>query len=207
MGPSDRWQPGDVVVLRGVGFGKLWFAMPARVVQDLPERIALFWREGTHWKDVSDHPLGREVLTLRKAELIDLTWTETDVLLLAGPGEAHTIWAMREAGQAQLRCWYVNLQTPERRTSIGFDAMDQELDIVITPDLSAWRWKDEDKFERMAAEGVFSTDEARAIRAEGERVIREMRAGEPPFGEGWERWSPPPAWQIPELPPGWDVME
>lgn len=84
--------------------------------------------------------------------------------------------------------------------------MDQELDIVIAPDRSTWRWKDEDKFERMVVEGVFSSDEARAIRAEGERIIREMQAGESPICESWEQWSPPPEWQIPELPPGWDMV-
>jgi hypothetical protein len=206
MGSSARWLPGDVVVLRGVGYGKLWFAMPSRVVQDRPERIALFWREGTRWKDVPSHPPGRGVLTLKRTKLIDLTWTETDVLLLARPGEAHTIWAMWEAGRRTLRCWYVNLQTPLRRTSIGFDAMDHELDIVIQSDLSAWRWKDEDKFERMVTEGVFSIRQARAIRREGEQVIREMQAGKPPFCEGWERWSPPLTWPIPELPSGWDIL-
>jgi hypothetical protein len=180
--------------------------MPAVVVLNTPERIAFFWREGTRWKDVSRHPIGGEVLTFATGELTDQTWTETDVLMLARPEEAHSVYVMWEAGHTKLRCWYVNLQTPLRRTRIGFDMMDQELDIVIDPDLSAWRWKDVDEFDRMVAEGVFSASEAHAIRTEGERVIREMKAVEPPFCEGWEKWSPPPEWQIPELPPGWDIF-
>jgi hypothetical protein len=81
---------------------------------------------------------------------------------------------------------------------------DQELDIVIRPDRSAWHWKDEAAFEDMVAAGLFSAEEARAIRAEGERVIRKMQAGEPPFCDGWEDWRPPPEWGLPELPSGWD---
>lgn len=61
------------------------------MVQDLPERIAWFWREGTCWKDVSRHPIGREVLTIEKADLVDRVCTETDVLMLARPEEAHSV--------------------------------------------------------------------------------------------------------------------
>ena len=85
--------------------------------------------------------------------------------------------------------------------------MDQELDIVIAPDRSAWRWKDEDRFERMVAEGVFTARQARAIRAEGAQVIEDLHAGASPFCDGWESWSPPPAWSIPRLPPGWDELD
>lgn len=206
MNPSACWMPGDSVVLRGVGFGKPWWAMPVSVVQDTPEMIALFWREGTHWKDVSHHPIGREFLTFKKAELVDQTWTETDVLMLARPEEAHSVYVMWEAGQTKMRCWYINLQTPLHRTRLGFDCMDHELDIVISPDRSNWRWKDEEEFDRMVAEDVLPASEAHAIRAEGQRVIQKMRSGESPFCEAWEKWSPPPEWQIPELPPDWDVF-
>jgi len=98
MKPFAGWRPGKAVVLRGTGYGRLWFALPCRVVQDLPERIALYWRAGTPWKGVRQHPIGREVLTPRKAELDELVWNETDVLLLARPGEAHTTWACGKPG-------------------------------------------------------------------------------------------------------------
>jgi hypothetical protein len=200
----SRWNPGDTAVLRGVGFGHLWWACPAFVVEDTPERIALYWRVGTHWRDVGRHPTAQELLAVAKVDLIELTWAETDVLLLAAPGEAHSIWLMWEQGHVRLRCWYVNLETPLRRTPLGFDMMDQELDVVISADRSEWHWKDEAAFDEMVAAGVFSAEEARAIREEGGRVIRQMQAGGSPFCDGWEKWSPPPEWGIPELPPGWD---
>ncbi len=82
--------------------------------------------------------------------------------------------------------------------------MDQLLDVVINPDKSAWHWKDEDEFEEAIAIGVFSTEEAQGIRAEGIKVIKLFQSGQSPFCDGWENWSPPAGWGIPEIPEGWD---
>jgi hypothetical protein len=62
--------------------------------------------------------------------------------MLAVPGAAHSVYAMWEAGNKNLRCWHINLSEPLRRTSIGFDSMDYLLDVVANPDRSEWRWKD-----------------------------------------------------------------
>jgi hypothetical protein len=202
---NPHWDPGDPVVLRGVGFGHLWWAMPATVVQDSPGLVALYWRVGTHWKDTGRHPSGKEILTAGHVELKDMVWDRTDVLLLKDPAEAHSIWLMWETSH-QLDCWYVNLETPFRRTRFGFDAMDHELDIVIQADRSGWYWKDEQPFEAMVAAGVFSAQEARGIRGEGDRVIQKLQSNQSPFCDGWEKWSPPADWTIPHLPPGWDLL-
>jgi len=206
MEQISRWNPGQTVVLRGAGFGHVWWAMPCRVVLDEPGLLGLYWRSGTRWKDVGRHPQGGEFLDLETVELRDLVWTRTDVLLLKNPGEAHSIWLMWTAGQRRLECWYVNLETPARRTALGFDIMDHELDIVIRPDRSGWHWKDEQNFEAMVVAGVFSEAEAHAIRAEGEGVLRTLQANASPFCDGWECWLPPAAWTIPTLPPGWDQV-
>ena len=91
--------------------------------------------------------------------------------MLVLPGAAHAVYVMWEAGQTKLKCWYIDLQEPLRRTAIGFDTNDHLLDIVISADRSVWRMKDEDEFEEAVRLGVFSQEEAQAIRAEGERVI------------------------------------
>lgn len=54
--------------------------------------------------------------------------------------------------------------------------------------------------------GLLTPHAADGIRAEGERVIAQLEAREPPFCDGWERWRPDPAWPIPELPVGWDEL-
>jgi hypothetical protein len=48
--------------------------------------------------------------------------------------------------------------------------MDHALDIVVEPD-GAWHWRDEDDFAETQRLGVFTTEEAAAVRAEGERVV------------------------------------
>jgi hypothetical protein len=84
--------------------------------------------------------------------------------------------------------------------------MDHLLDIVVSPDRSTWQWQDEDEFREAVVIGVFSAEKAQAIRAEGKRVVGLLQAGESPFCDGWERWTPPPEWEIPAFPVGWDTI-
>jgi hypothetical protein len=193
--------------MRGVWRRKIWWAGAVTVVRDDPGLIALYWPAGTPEKAPERRLTPRDLLSTEQLALVDRRWTDTDVLMLAPPGTAHAVYAMWEQGQTSLRCWYIDLQEPLRRTPVGFDTMDHLLDIVVSPDRSEWRWKDEDEFSEAVAIGVFSTEEARAIRAEGERAITRFQAGEPPFGDGWEKWSPPAEWGIPDLPAGWNDLE
>jgi hypothetical protein len=133
-------------------------------------------------------------------------WKKTDVLSLTQPGAAHSVELMWYTGTTRLDCWYVHLQEPRRRSAVGFDTKDQLLDIVISPDKSTWRWKDEDEFDEAVALGLYSPAEAAAIRAEGERVIGLLKNNQPPFCDGWDTWSPPEGWGIPELPAGWNQV-
>jgi hypothetical protein len=80
------------------------------------------------------------------------------------------------------------------------------LDVVAEPDLSAWRWKDEDEFAWCQQVGILAPAEAAAIRAEGERAIQALERRASPFCDGWERWRPDPSWTPAALPVGWDVV-
>ncbi len=203
---THPWKPGDTVVLRGVWRHRLWCAWAATVVEDRPDLLALYWRAGTPNVAPAVRPVPRDLLS-NDIRIVPRTWVDTDVLMLVSPGAAHALYVMWEAGQTRLRCWYADLQEPLRRTPLGFDTMDHLLDIVIRADRSGWRWKDEDEFAEAVALGVYSPEEARAIRAEGERVIALFEAGRPPFCDGWESWSPPAEWRIPTLPEGWDRLD
>jgi predicted RNA-binding protein associated with RNAse of E/G family len=117
-------------------------------------------------------------------------------------GDAHSLDLFWDDATGDFLGWYVNLQTPLQRSPLGFDTTDQALDVVIDPD-GSWRWKDEDDLAACVELGLFTTQEAAEIRAEGEQVIAVLPSLIP---TGWEDWRPDPAWQLPALPAGWDAV-
>jgi Protein of unknown function (DUF402) len=203
MADTNRWKFGDTVVFRGILKGKLWYACPAYIVEDNADMIALYWRVGTSIRAPIRRPTVEDEL-YNRIVLEDRQWVYNDVLSLHLPGRGFCIDLMWFGGTRDLRCWYVHLQEPLRRSKIGFDSMDQMLDIVIRPDRSNWQWKDEDEFNQAGRIGVYSPEKMTAIRAEGECVIALLEANASPFCDGWEHWTPPAAWTIPQFPPGWE---
>jgi hypothetical protein len=200
------WQPGDSALFRNVARGKVWRALATRVVCDTEDLVALYWAPGYVFKS----PAGdRE--SVRAAWLddlafshVDCVWEDLEVLSLMKPGAGHATWMVRRDGE--FIGWYVNLQKPIVRTALGFDSADLQLDIIIRPDLVGYRWKDEDELAEDVARRFVTAEEARAIRAEGERVIDMARNREPPFGDGWEAWQPDASWVVPRIPDGWDIV-
>jgi Protein of unknown function (DUF402) len=205
MQNDRRWKPGEIVVMRGVLNGKLWWACPSYVVEDSPELLARYWPVGTPTRSPVRRPSVRDEL-YNRIELEERNWTEHDVLSLNIPGTAYSIDLMWIGGTHQLRCWYIHLQEVQRRTSIGVDTMDQMLDIVISPDRTSWQWKDEDEINEAEAIGVYSHEKAAAIWSEGQRAIDRLEANQSPFSDGWENWRPPQEWSIPRFPPGWEKV-
>lgn len=202
-----RWKSGEQIVLREVWHGKVWSARSVTVVQTKREWVALYLAEGTRWKQpktLDSQPVTPRTRLKREWTLRDRTYSLGSNLLLIYEGAHYSIQLMWSPGRALFQGWYVNLQDPFRFTSIGFDYMDWLLDIVISPDLSKWHWKDEGEFQEAQALGLISGERARELRAEGEYVIELMKARKPPFNQGWESWRPDPAWPVPDLPEGWD---
>jgi hypothetical protein len=103
------FDPGEIIVFRGLGRGKIWYALPVMAVKDAPDLVPLFWRAGTTGK-FRGRSSGAKVtpaqVTSDQMVLFDKIWTETDVLMLVTPGAAHAVYVMWEAGQSRLRCWY-----------------------------------------------------------------------------------------------------
>jgi predicted RNA-binding protein associated with RNAse of E/G family len=97
-----------------------------------------------------------------------------------------------------LRAWYVNLQAPIQRTSIGFDTADYLLDIDITTGLQ-WSCKDRDEVEEAWRHGLVAPEILDRMEREGERVICDIGARAWPFDVDNEHWRPNPSWGIPTL--------
>ena len=137
--------------------------------------------------------------------MIDDVWT-SDMLLLVAPNDAHSVLLFWEGPNRVFDRWYINLQSPVRRTVLGIDFTDHFLGIIVGADLATWRWKDEDELQKALSLGLVSPTLASQIRAEGDRVIRKIQAGDSPFKDGWDRWRPNHERPIPELSASWDTV-
>ena len=206
------WETGDQILMRYWVRGKAGpqHGAPVTVVRDDPDCIAVFQAAGTPSK-APRRLDGTEILRSlpfperynTPTRVVDDVWHTESRLMLVRPGAAHAFSVFWLAEDWSFQGWYVDLQAPFRRTSLGFDSEDHVLDIVVGADLS-WYWKDEDELADAQRIGRFTPEEAAAIRAEGERVVEVIEAGGWPFNEGWESWRPDPDWPIPAVPEGWD---
>jgi predicted RNA-binding protein associated with RNAse of E/G family len=199
------WAAGDAVVLRELHGGRLWSVRPATVVRDAPDLIALYLAPGAPWLRAWGPDGRKKRLPVGEWRLVDIGWPWS-CLRLHTPGTHHDVLVFWSADHAQLRGWYVNLQTPLRQTPLGFDYTDEFLDAIVEPDRSAWRWEDEDDLADALRLGLVTAERARFLRAEGERAVELLRARRPPYREAWEQWRPDPAWPVPRLPDGWDAV-
>ena len=175
--------PGQVVALREIWGGRPWTVRAVVVVEDAEAQRSFCVFPGTRWKA----PLRRNGLPLRVPEadwkLVDRLWSGSTILSFAWPGVAHAVLLVYEQATGAFEGFYVNLQDPLRRTRIGFDTTDHLLDALVEPDRSAWRWKDEDELAEAVERGLFSLAQAEGFRAEGERAVRRIVDGEPPFDD------------------------
>ena len=205
------WPSGETVVVQEVWNGRVWAARPMRVVHDDGDFVALWFPKGTRWKAPTTDP-GRPWLDDRGARLAECAtsgeWVfrdgewEAPTLVLMHEGDWHAVWVAWLPDGSHWG-WYVNLQRPYRRTTLGFETMDLMLDVIIDPD-RRWRWKDEDELEIFVDRGAFEPALAERVREEGLEVARRAERNEPPFDEPWPDWQADPKWTMPELPAGWD---
>jgi hypothetical protein len=198
-----HFSPGEQVVWRIIWYARVWWALPVTVVED-DELVALYVMPSTPFRGNVE---GEQPRFPPNWLLIEREWSERPVLQLTKPAEHYSVWAVWRGVGKELAYWYVNLQEPLRRTSLGFDTRDNMLDIVVEPDLSEWQWKDEDHLAEAVQRGVLSMADADAVRRQGERVIELIEGGRPPFDPEWAAWKPDPSWPVPALRPGWNRVD
>lgn len=200
----EFWKPGQGIILREVWHNKVYSAIPLRVVQDSFDWSALYLPPRT----ISLWPHTREGVTIRipvdEWILDGGSWEGGDVLYLVQPGSGYTAIGFWDDNHI-FDGWKIDLGEPVRRTSLGFDYMDQLLDIIVSADRSTWRWKDEDEVGEAQARGIFTAEQVNNLYQRGERALQAMQANEPPFDVEWENWKSDPAWRVPfDLPEGWE---
>jgi len=183
------------VALREIRFGRVWRAIPCRIVEERDDRIVLWSPRGiTRYVPVDE--AGKEIRIPRADWLLGTRTTVSESLVLMRPGARHSIWLFCDEDDRFLHL-NVNFEQPLGRTRVGWDYADDKLDLVVDAD-GSWRLKDEDELEEAHRLGLL---DASKVRMEAKRVL-----AAPPWPTGWEAWRPDPAWPIPELPAGWDVV-
>jgi len=198
------WEPGDGIVMREVWRNKVYSIFPVRVVQDSPTWIALCLpREA-----IALYPHNRESVALRIPEsewLLDGgAWTGGDVLYLVHVGVGFKFGGSWDENHI-FQGWKIDLIEPIRRTPLGFDYMDQLLDIIVSADRSTWYQKDEDEVQEAESRGLFTAEQVRDLYQRGEQALQIIRNNEPPFDREWETWRPDPSWLVTfDLPQGWE---
>lgn len=199
-----RWDYGELVVRREVlSDGRPWQASPVRVVEDsvrwlvtyLPSGAPLEFPEGCFPTESGRHPWDPGAGGHR--------WEGHGVLMVQRPGEHYACWHFWEASERRFAGWYLNLQEAFRRTPIGYDTQDLELDVVIDLD-GTWRFKDRELLQRRVEEGRFTAEEVGAILTLGDRIADDLDAGRRWWGDRWVDWEPDPEWGAASLPSGWE---
>ena len=169
------------------------------VVADEPELLATFLPVGAQFVFAAgDHGLGPHPWLGRGA------WEGHGVLMLQRPGERYAVWHFWTGAERAFAGWYVNLQEPFRRTPIGYDTYDLELDVWM-PAGGEWSFKDDDLLDVRVARAVSRPPRPRRSGRSGPRSApcstaersggirpgragRRIRAGRvPPPGAGWEK--------------------
>ncbi len=201
-----RWRSGDTVVLRELWDGRVWQARPAIVVRDDDRMFVDYVPARMRYR----RPVAADGTPLRIPTqhwtLEEIEWDHQRVLAFSFPETWYAVILYWDDTTDEFQGYYMNIQSPLRRTPIGFDTVECLLDAVVPPDRSSWAWKDEDELRESVARGMFTEEDAAAFYAAGERGVEHVLLREPPFDEPWEEWRPDPDWPLPELPPGWDVI-
>ena len=206
MQTLENWKSGDQILVREWLHDKLWSALPFTVVSDTPALIALYLSPDTVFmRTEGSKPSVKDQIEGRWSLASDM-WTGEGSLWLSEPGASFSVQLHWCKGHKTLESWKINLEDPLRRTRFGFDHKDWLLDIVVSPDKSEWRWKDEDEVKEAVAMGLMSPGRAQELRDEGERALAKLRANIAPFDREWEAWHPDAEWPTPRLPDGWDMM-
>ncbi|UCD09122.1 MAG: DUF402 domain-containing protein [Dehalococcoidales bacterium] len=195
-----RFKPGQIILCREFWQDKLWSERPEIVVRDTPDLLALYLHPNT----IINQPVSPTGDKATYLDRLNLTWTLAKApwiglrrLRLSIPGAFYSVLLFWNEDNS-FRAWYINLEEPFRRTPQGFDYIDLFLDILAEPDLSSWRWMDEDELQEAVEQDFISGTTSDMLYSEGRKAIEWLQSGNSPFN-GWETWRPDPSWQPPIL--------
>ena len=209
----NLWNAGDNILLRGMYDNRPVHVQSLRVVKDTPKETALYIWPGAGCVASSRYiHYGHEWVSVRWQETINNTlqlekysWHTNRFLILLEPEKFYSTIYIWNATSSQFVCYYINFQLPFRRTPLGFDTLDLDLDIVIDRSLH-WMWKDEDDFQEGIRAGGIRPEWVREIERSKIEVLERIENRAYPLDASWLDWQPDVSWSLPYLPENWSEV-
>jgi protein associated with RNAse G/E len=205
------WNPGDVIVWRAIFRNRIWNALAVIIVKDTPEEIILTLLPEAECMTETDYAKGKKNGKRRwdfKDEFWKLekySWRTNRLLFLLAPEKYYSIIYFWNGTTNEFRCYYINFQLPFRRSPLGIDTLDLELDLVIDPNF-LYRWKDLDEYEQAIEAGIILPGWVDEIETAKLEVLDRLAKRQYPFDGSWLSWKPDPNWLPPKLAENWDKI-
>ena len=212
---TRSWKPGDPVALRGIYNDRVWYMQSALIVHDSPEEVALVVLPGAECSAPREYIHGKHGASGQYDRwgnylgnhwnMESYLWRTNRLLILLEPEKYYAGMFFWEHNSGNFLCYYMNFQLPFRRSEIGFDTLDLELDIIVEPDLT-WHWKDVENYQKGIESGVIRSEWTEAIDITRQEVFEALGNRRYPFDGSWLDWKPDPAWQTPKARENWDKI-
>jgi protein associated with RNAse G/E len=212
---TKTWKPGDSVALRGIYNDRVWSIRSAVVVHDHHEEVALAVLPGAECYAPESYINGKHGPAGRwdrwgeyrsdNWKMQRYTWHTNRLLILLQSGKPYSVIYFWRADTNQFLCYYVNFELPFRRSRLGFDTLDLELDIIVEPTYE-WSWKDTEEYSQGINDGILLKEWVDQIECAKPEVFEKIEKREYPLDGKWLDWLPDPNWTVPPLPENWDKI-
>ncbi|WP_207193248.1 DUF402 domain-containing protein [Myceligenerans indicum] len=199
---TKRFEPGSTVVRREIMRGEPWIAIPQICVHDDGDLLVTYTPGGARfgYPESGTFPVGEHPWKLAGSTY----WWGHGRLELHWAGVEHSLFLFWEGAEREFQGWYFNLEDAPRRTPIGFDTLDHELDVWWAADAETYEFKDVEDFETTGPARYPGRMEQ--IRAEGARIAALLDARDHWWDKAWADWTPDASWTAPDLPANWATV-
>ena len=181
---TKRWKPGESVALRGIFNQHVWYMQTALVIQDTLDEVALAVLPGAECAAPEGYINGKHGAVghwdrwgsyLRNHwNMQTYSWRTNRLLILLETKKYYAEMFFWEQDSNTFICYYINFQLPFRRSPIGFDTLDLELDLIVEPNF-AWRWKDVENYRQGIDCGIIRKEWTEQIERPGRKFSRTLR--------------------------------
>jgi predicted RNA-binding protein associated with RNAse of E/G family len=205
------WNPGDIIVWRGIFRERVWHAQTVIVVKNTPQETVVALLQGAEciapegYLRGKDNSKRRWYFKDKDWELEKYAWHTNRLLLLLEPGKYYSTIYFWNDESNEFLCYYINFQLPFHQSHCGVDTLDLDLDLIINPDFS-YRWKDVDDYQKAIENEIIFPEWVAGIESAKQDVLEKLETRRYPFDGSWLNWLPDPNWSPPTLPENWDKI-